>query len=73
MFFFNGLHDNMKLNSQGGKSMALYRCNVCNAYDYDENEGDSTMGIEPGTQPADFPENWVCPICGSDKTHLEPG
>ena len=53
--------------------MALYRCNVCNAYDYDENEGDSTMGIEPGTQPADFPENWVCPICGSDKTHLDPG
>ena len=52
--------------------MALYRCNFCNAYDYDEKKGDSSLGIEPGTQPADFPDDWVCPICGNDKTHLVP-
>ncbi len=52
--------------------MALYRCNVCNAYDYDDDVGDSNLGIEPGTQPEDFPDDWVCPICGSDKTHLDP-
>ena len=52
--------------------MALYRCNFCNAYDYDDEVGDSISGIDPGTQPEDFPEGWICPICGSDKTHLDP-
>ncbi|MCJ7582282.1 MAG: rubredoxin [Candidatus Aminicenantes bacterium] len=52
--------------------MAIYRCNFCNAYDYDEKKGDSSLGIKPGTQPVDFPDNWVCPICGHDKTHLDP-
>ena len=52
--------------------MALYRCNFCNAYDYDSDKGDSDLGIEPGTIPENFPEGWVCPICSSDKTHLDP-
>lgn len=52
--------------------MAVYRCNVCNAYDYDDEKGDLSLGIEPGTQLVDFPNNWVCPICDSDKTHLDP-
>jgi len=52
--------------------MALYRCNFCNAYDYDDEVGDSNFGIDAGTQPKDFSDNWVCPICGSDKTHLDP-
>ncbi|MFC2161378.1 rubredoxin, partial [Acidobacteriota bacterium] len=40
-------------------------------YDYDDEKGDSKMGIEKGTKPVNFPDNWVCPICGKDKTHLE--
>ncbi len=52
--------------------MALYRCNICNAYDYDDEKGDSSLGIEAGTQPTDFPDDWICPICSSDKTHLDP-
>jgi rubredoxin len=52
--------------------MSLFRCNVCSAYDYDQDNGDPKTGIEPGTHPQDFPDDWACPICGSDKTHLDP-
>ncbi|MDK2929766.1 MAG: methylamine---glutamate N-methyltransferase subunit [Methanococcus sp.] len=50
--------------------MAKYRCNVCNVFEYDESRGDSVTNIKPGTKIKDFPNNWKCPICGSDNTHL---
>ncbi|MBA2846301.1 glutamate synthase domain-containing protein 2 [Methanococcus maripaludis] len=50
--------------------MAKYRCNVCNVFEYDESRGDSVTNIKPGTKIKDFPNNWKCPICGSDSTHL---
>ncbi len=62
----------MKENYKESETMALYRCNICNAYDYDDEAGDSSLGIDPGTQPQDFPDGWICPICSSDKTHLDP-
>ena len=52
--------------------MVKYRCNVCKVYEYDEARGDSPTSIKPGTNLKDFPENWKCPICKSDKTHLKP-
>ena len=52
--------------------MAVFRCNVCNVYEYNQEKGDHKTGIEPGTHPSDFPDNWACPICTSDKTHLDP-
>ncbi|HVP95128.1 MAG TPA: glutamate synthase-related protein [Methanoregulaceae archaeon] len=52
--------------------MTLYRCNVCNTFEYDPERGSSLTGIRPGTEPPDFPDSWSCPICGSDKTHLKP-
>src|SRR5271157_2008292 len=52
--------------------MTLYRCNVCNTFEYDPERGSSTTGIRPGTDPLDFPDTWSCPICGADKTHLKP-
>ncbi|MBK5191076.1 MAG: rubredoxin [Methanosarcinales archaeon] len=39
-------------------------------FEYDETRGDSSTNIKPGTKPEDFPDDWRCPICGSDKTHL---
>ena len=33
-------------------------------------EGDIENGIEPNTPFEDVPEDWVCPVCGSSKTHL---
>ena len=52
--------------------MTRYRCNVCNVYEYDDVKGDPDTTIKPGTKPEDFPDEWSCPICGSDKTHLKP-
>jgi len=49
-----------------------YRCNVCNVYEYDDAIGDVHTKIKPGTKPGDFPDSWECPICGADKTHLQP-
>ena len=52
--------------------MMFYRCNVCNVFEYDPARGNSLTGIKPGTDPHDFPDDWKCPICDSDKTHLIP-
>ncbi len=51
--------------------MAKYRCNVCQTFEYDVERGDSRTDVKPGTDPTDFSEDWRCPICDSDRTHLE--
>ncbi len=33
-------------------------------YIYDEEKGDPSHGIAPGTKWEDVPESWVCPVCG---------
>jgi len=43
---------------------------VCNVFEYDTARGNSLTGIRPGTEPGDFPDDWKCPICDSDRTHL---
>lgn len=40
-------------------------------YVYDEEIGDEAMGIAPGTPFAELPEDWVCPVCGLDKSAFE--
>jgi len=52
--------------------MTLYRCNVCNVFEYESFRGDPLTHILPGTEPKDFPADWACPICTSDQTHLKP-
>ncbi len=52
--------------------MTKYRCDVCNVFEYDDTRGNSLTGIKPGTKPEDFPDDWKCPICASDKSHLKP-
>ena len=52
--------------------MPNYRCNGCHVFIYDIDKGDARSSIPPGTRPQDFPDNWRCQICGSDKTHLQP-
>ena len=52
--------------------MTVYRCNVCNVFEYESLRGDPTTHILPGTEPKDFPADWACPICTSDRTHLMP-
>jgi methylamine---glutamate N-methyltransferase subunit C len=51
--------------------MPKYRCNVCHVFEYEIDRGDSPTHIKPGTKPQDFPADWRCHICGSDKSHLQ--
>jgi flavin reductase (DIM6/NTAB) family NADH-FMN oxidoreductase RutF/rubredoxin len=51
--------------------MTKYICSVC-GYVYDPQNGDPDSGIKPGTKFEDLPENWVCPVCGADKSNFSP-
>ena len=50
--------------------MQKYKCTVC-GYIYDPEIGDPDSGIKPGTSFDNLPDNWVCPICGADKSLFE--
>ncbi len=43
-----------------------FKCTAC-GYVYDEEAGDPSNGIDPGTSFADLPDDWVCPVCGTGK------
>jgi rubredoxin len=49
-----------------GEDMARWVCSVCD-YVYDEEMGDSTTGIPPGTPFEDLPDDWRCPRCSVGK------
>ena len=46
---------------------AKYQCLVCD-HIYDPAEGDPDGGIAPGTAFEDIPDDWVCPVCGAEKS-----
>jgi rubredoxin len=50
--------------------MAKYECLVC-GWIYDPALGDPDGGIEPGTAFEDIPDDWLCPLCGVDKTNFK--
>jgi len=50
--------------------MEKYVCKAC-GYVYDPAEGDPDSGIAPGTPFSELPEDWVCPICGVEKSEFE--
>jgi flavin reductase (DIM6/NTAB) family NADH-FMN oxidoreductase RutF/rubredoxin len=52
--------------TSGDGSGKQYKCTAC-GYIYDEAEGDPDGGIAPGTKFEDIPDDWVCPICGTEK------
>ena len=47
-----------------------YVCTIC-GYVYDPAEGDPDSDIQPGTAFDDLPDDWVCPVCGADKSAFE--
>lgn len=49
--------------------MQKYLCVDC-GYIYDPAIGDPDEDIAPGTPFEDLPDDWVCPVCGEDKTHF---
>ena len=50
--------------------MDKYVCGPC-GYVYDPVDGDPDNGIDPGTSFEDLPDDWCCPICGSEKDDFE--
>ena len=50
--------------------MKSYRCMICD-YIYDPAIGDRDSGIAAGTLFEDIPDDWVCPVCGADKSNFE--
>ena len=48
-----------------------YICTYCNIYAYDEEKGDLDTKLEPGTKIEDFPDLWLCPVCGMPKEYLQ--
>jgi flavin reductase (DIM6/NTAB) family NADH-FMN oxidoreductase RutF/rubredoxin len=49
---------------------AKYKCLTC-GYIYDPVQGDPDGGIKPGTAFEAIPDNWVCPVCGADKSQFQ--
>ena len=47
-----------------------YVCTVC-GYEYDEEVGAPDSGVAAGTKWEDVPEDFVCPLCGVDKSMFE--
>jgi len=50
--------------------MTKYVCQIC-GYVYDPEKGDPDGGIAPETAFADLPDDWVCPVCGAEKSQFE--
>ena len=48
-----------------------YICTYCNIYAYDEDKGDLDTQLEPSTRLEDFPDSWLCPVCGMPKEYLQ--
>lgn len=49
--------------------MQKYRCVVC-GYIYDPALGDPDSGVAAGTPFENLPDNWVCPVCGAEKSEF---
>ena len=50
--------------------MDKYECTIC-GYVYDPAEGDPDNDISAGTEFEDLPDDWVCPVCGAEKSEFE--
>jgi len=50
--------------------MAVYVCEIC-GYEYDPKNGDPQHGIDEGTEFADLPEDFECPLCGATKDEFD--
>lgn len=55
---------------KGETAVAKYECTLC-GYVYDPEAGDPDNGIPPGTAFEDLPDDWVCPMCGAEKSEFE--
>lgn len=54
---------------KGRITVKRYVCKVC-GYVYDPESGDPIADVAPGTPFEDISDDWVCPICGADKSQF---
>ncbi|WP_406672631.1 rubredoxin [Natronospira sp.] len=47
-----------------------FECTIC-GYIYDPSTGDPDNHIPVGTKFEELPGDWVCPVCGADKSVFE--
>jgi len=59
--------DKVKIDKTSDELGGKWKCIVC-GYVYDPVNGDPDSGITPGTPFENIPDDWFCPVCGSDKT-----
>jgi len=59
----------VKVEKEEVLTMDKYECTVC-GYIYDPAVGDPDSGIQPGTPFESLPADWVCPVCGADKSQF---
>ncbi len=50
--------------------MKKWICVPC-GYVYDPEVGDPDGGVAAGTPFEEIPDDWVCPVCGMDKSSFE--
>jgi rubredoxin len=51
----------------------MYQCQTVNCgYIYDPDRGDRKGKISKGTQFANLPDDWKCPVCGAGKKMFRP-
>ena len=55
---------------KGGLPMKTWVCSVC-GWVYDEAAGDADYDLAAGVAFEDLPEDFVCPLCGVDKSLFE--
>jgi flavin reductase (DIM6/NTAB) family NADH-FMN oxidoreductase RutF/rubredoxin len=58
------------VKKEGKPVMSKYECNIC-GYVYDPELGDPDSKIPPGTPFDKLPDDWVCPVCGADKSEFK--
>ena len=69
-----GIHDrddNLPGVSTETETKQLWICSSCGLI-YCLADGDPDGGIPPGTDFADVPDSWFCPVCGARKSDFEP-
>jgi rubredoxin len=47
-------------------SKGWWRCRNC-GYIYKPEIGNGVAGAKPGTSFAELPDDWICPVCFTDK------
>jgi rubredoxin len=50
--------------------MEKYKCTICQ-WVYDPEVGAPDVGVEPGIPFDQLPDDFVCPLCGADKSAFE--